>query len=175
MLHKVAWADTWFTTQGSAHTTMRSTLSTLSDMVFFDINQRQLDPGRFSVGLWIQNHWRTKLYVYFGVNRLYFRAMVKKHWKMEITPLLTPLPLIDPLHFVFNLDLYLLFQILPWTGQIMLCGGLKRIFGWTKPDGPLISTISQPMLSSISHQCTKPYGYNCQIYDSSIVKLISGM
>ena len=28
--------------------------------------------------------------------------MVKKHWKMEITPLLTPLPLINPLHFVFN-------------------------------------------------------------------------
>ena len=68
----------------------------------------------------------------------------------------------------------LFFQILPWTGQIMQCGGLKKIFGWTKLDGPLISTISQPMLSSISHQCTKHYGYNCQIYDSSIVKLISG-
>ena len=32
---------------------------------------------------------------------------------------------------------------MPWIGQIMPCGGRKRTFGWTIPDGPWISITLQ--------------------------------
>ena len=65
--------------------------------------------------------------------------------------------------FVYH-QLPSLLQILPWTGPIMPCGGPKRTFGWTIPDGPQINTISPQMRFSNSHRCTKPSAYNCPTY-----------
>ena len=55
------------------------------------------------------------------------------------------------------------FQISPWIGRIMPCGGPKRTFGWTIPDGPWISTISRQTRSFNSHPCTKLCEFNCRI------------
>ena len=58
----------------------------------------------------------------------------------------------------------LYFQILPWTGQITLSGGQRKIDGWQDLAQRWISMVYRQMLNFILLLCIKMYMFNSRIY-----------
>ena len=67
----------------------------------------------------------------------------------------------------------LLLQTLLWIGPTTLSGGRVRTSGWTRQDGPWISTTSMRTPSFILLQCTKHCESNCPTWDMWTVRWTS--